>query len=130
MREIGRGDRIFLVLSEKYWFSRFCMFELWETWRNAKLEAEEFRTRIRAFAHPSARLSDDAFFNRVMDHWEDECARLKALRVKRLSADDLYLMQVLGFLVVALPEIRAAIRDTVREKDPGRYVEWALGDLA
>ncbi|MFL9829181.1 toll/interleukin-1 receptor domain-containing protein, partial [Rhodoplanes sp. SY1] len=36
MRRLGGGDRVFVVLSEKYLRSRNCMFELSEVWRNSR----------------------------------------------------------------------------------------------
>ena len=35
MQRIGRADRVFIVLSEKYLKSPYCMFELFEIWRNS-----------------------------------------------------------------------------------------------
>ena len=33
MQRIGRGDQVFLILSDKYLRSPFCVFELLEVWR-------------------------------------------------------------------------------------------------
>jgi internalin A len=57
MQRIGRGDRIFVVLSDKYLKSPFCMFELSEVWRRCQEEDDVFLERIRVnwrlkkFAH-------------------------------------------------------------------------------
>src|SRR5262249_12277822 len=47
MKRLGAGDRVFVILSDKYFKSAYCMFELFEIWRNSRMEPEEFRRRIR-----------------------------------------------------------------------------------
>ncbi len=47
MRAIGRGDRVLVMLSDKYLKSPFCMFELFEIWRNSRQEEEDFLRRCR-----------------------------------------------------------------------------------
>lgn len=56
MKKIGAGDRIFVILSEKYLKSPNCMFELSEIWRNSGHEGREFLDRVRIFALPDAKL--------------------------------------------------------------------------
>jgi internalin A len=38
MRRIGSGDRIFVIMSDKYLRSPHCMFELSEIWRTSRQE--------------------------------------------------------------------------------------------
>ena len=57
MQRIGRADRVFIVLSEKYLKSPYCMFELFEIWRNNRADSALFAERIRAFTLPSARIA-------------------------------------------------------------------------
>ena len=47
MRRIGQGDRVFVVLSDKYLRSPYCMFELSELWRTSQAEGEKFLRRVR-----------------------------------------------------------------------------------
>jgi hypothetical protein len=35
MQRIGRADRVFAVLRDKYLKSPYCMFKLFEVWRNS-----------------------------------------------------------------------------------------------
>jgi internalin A len=56
MAPIGRGDRVFVVFSDKYLKSPFCMYELFEVWRNCRGEGREFLDRIRVFTLPSAKI--------------------------------------------------------------------------
>jgi internalin A len=50
MRQIGAGDRIFVILSDKYLRSPFCMFELSEIWRTSKQRGKGFLDRVRIYA--------------------------------------------------------------------------------
>ena len=43
MQGLAKGDRVFVVLSDKYLKSPNCMYELMEVWRNCKLEPEALR---------------------------------------------------------------------------------------
>ncbi|MGB5084738.1 MAG: leucine-rich repeat domain-containing protein [Methylocystis silviterrae] len=49
MKEIGEGDRIFVILSDKYLKSPFCMFELFEIWRNSRQDEAAFLKRCRVY---------------------------------------------------------------------------------
>ena len=42
MRQLGKGDKkVFVILSDKYLRSPFCMFELFEVWQNSSGEPDE-----------------------------------------------------------------------------------------
>ena len=56
MQRLGSGDRVFVILSDKYLKSPYCMYELLEVWRNSKMADEEFRRRIRVFRLPDAKM--------------------------------------------------------------------------
>ena len=79
MRRIGRGDRVFVILSDKYLKSPACMFELSEIWRNSRLEGEEFVQRVRAFTLPCARIweSEDRLGYAI--HWKNRYGKLEDL---------------------------------------------------
>ena len=55
-KDIGRGDRVFIILSDKYLKSPFCMIELFEIWRNSRQEEEEFLKRCRVFTLNDAQI--------------------------------------------------------------------------
>jgi internalin A len=55
MKRIGRGDRVFVILSDKYLRSPYCMFELSEIWRTSQQEGESFLKRVRIYALPDAK---------------------------------------------------------------------------
>ena len=49
MSRIAGGDRIFVVLSDKYLKSAYCMHELLDVWRNCREDDAEFIKRTRAY---------------------------------------------------------------------------------
>ena len=59
MQKLGAGDRVFVILSDKYLKSPYCMYELLEVWRNCKQEDEEFR-RPHPGLPPAGRRDADA----------------------------------------------------------------------
>ena len=54
MQRIGAGGRVFVILSDKYLRSGFCMYELFEIWRNSKWDDQDFLGRVRVYALPDA----------------------------------------------------------------------------
>jgi internalin A len=69
MQRIGRGDRVFVVLSDKYLRSSYCMFELFEVWRNSRADRAEFLNTVRAFTLPGATISTALERLPYADHW-------------------------------------------------------------
>jgi internalin A len=49
MRRIGAGDRVFVILSDKYLRSPHCMFELSEIWRTSRQETPALLDRVRVY---------------------------------------------------------------------------------
>jgi internalin A len=79
MDRIGRGNRVFVVLSEKYLKSPYCMFELLEVWRNARQEDTEFLKRVRIFSLPDAKIRTAVDRAHCAIHWKTESGKLEAL---------------------------------------------------
>ncbi len=79
MHRLAQGDRVFVILSEKYLRSIYCMTELYEIWFNCRGKDHIFLSRIRVFALPDTKIS--TLFQRV-EHaawWKQQHARVKAL---------------------------------------------------
>jgi internalin A len=55
MQAIGTGDLIFVILSDKYLKSEYCMNELFEIWRYSRHDEQDFFRRVRIFALEDAR---------------------------------------------------------------------------
>jgi hypothetical protein len=72
MRRIGAGDRIFVILSDKYLRSLYCMFELSEIWRTSKQEGRAFLKRVRVYALPDAKVWEPKDWVDWAIYWKQE----------------------------------------------------------
>ena len=70
MKDIGKGDCVFVILSDKYLKSPFCMFELFEIWRNSRQDEEDFLKRCRVFTLDDAQIWDLMGRVRYATHWK------------------------------------------------------------
>jgi len=92
MRRLAQGDRVFVILSEKYLQSAFCVGELCTVWRNCRELDDEFRQRVRVFVQDDARIATIPDRRRHVLWWQKQ---FKA--INDLMAED--------------PEIPLPIRD-------------------
>jgi hypothetical protein len=74
VRKIGEGDRIIVFLSDSYLRSPYCMYELYEIWRNNRQGKATFLNSVRFFTidgarirEPEDRLKHTAFWLRQRD---------------------------------------------------------------
>jgi hypothetical protein len=79
MRRIGGGDRVFVILSDKYLRSEYCMFELNEVWRTSRQEGKAFLDRVRIYALPDVDISKPADRVKWAVHWKQEHDVLEGL---------------------------------------------------
>jgi internalin A len=79
MQRLGRGDRVFVVLSDKYLKSPYCMYELFEVWRNCRQDDEEFLSRIRVYALPDAKIWSPLERAQLVVYWKVESQKLEVL---------------------------------------------------
>jgi internalin A len=78
MKRIGRGDRIFVILSDKYLRSPYCMFELSEIWRTSQQEGEAFLNRVRIYALPDAKIFQPEDWVDWSIYWKKEHDNLES----------------------------------------------------
>ncbi len=69
MDRIGESQRVFVILSEKYLKSEFCMYELWSIWKNCKQNPEQFLSRIRVYKLPCANISKTSDQLKCAAYW-------------------------------------------------------------
>ncbi len=101
MKQIARGDVIFVFLSDKYLKSPWCMFELFEIWRVNRQDESEFLNRVRVYvlqdvkiSAPSDRLKYAGFWKQQHDQLRSDIDKvgvdavgLEDLRVYRLMQE-------------------------------------------
>ena len=86
MKRLGAGDRVvFVILSDKYLKSPYCMYELLEVWRNCKAEMKCFAAHP---GPPSAGCQDDdsARAGACAKYWKEQFTELDAF-VREEGAD-------------------------------------------
>jgi internalin A len=72
MQRIGAGDRVFVIMSDKYLRSPYCMFELSEVWRTSRQEGKAFLERVRIYALPNTTIFDPNDWADWAIHWKKE----------------------------------------------------------
>jgi len=79
MQQIAEGQRVYVVLSQKYLRSPFCMFELHEIYRECGQRDDEFQRRVRVITLPDADIFDPLARVAHAQRWRKERDRLDAL---------------------------------------------------
>lgn len=72
MTDIGKANFVIVAISDEYLRSRFCMYELYEIYRNAGLNKEEFARRIFPIRLEDIELSNQDIVNGYVDFWQAE----------------------------------------------------------
>jgi len=72
MTAIGEGDLIVIGLSEKYFKSKYCMWELCEVWRNSKNNKKLFIPKILPLLIEKLDLGSIDLLSRYMDYWTEQ----------------------------------------------------------
>jgi TIR domain len=79
MERLVRGNRVFIVLSDKYLKSPYCMYELASVWRNSRQDDEEFLRRIRVFTLDDAKIWTPRDRALCAAYWRNESEELEAI---------------------------------------------------
>jgi len=78
MRRIGQGDRVFVIISDKYLKSPYCMYELFEIWRVSRQESAEFLRRVRVYGTDCAKFSEPRQRLSYALYWKQEHEALRS----------------------------------------------------
>ena len=76
MKQIGRGEFVVTVISDKYLKSPNCMFELLEVFRKSNSEPEEFRRKIVPVVLSDADIYDPITRLDYVEFWVEKCQKL------------------------------------------------------
>ena len=76
MREIERRSSL-IFLSDKYLRSPYCMFELFELWRNSRQNKEEFLRRVRFFTIDGTKIQKPSEWLEYAKFWKRERDELR-----------------------------------------------------
>jgi internalin A len=121
MQKLGAGDRVFVILSEKYLRSPYCMYELLEVWRTSKMEDKVFRQRIRVYRLPDAKMSSPLERALCAKYWKEQFTELDAV-VRQHGADllgpaDFKRYKLMQDFAHRVGDMLALIADTLQPAD-------------
>jgi internalin A len=132
MSALAQGDRVFIFLSDKYLKSEFCMFELFETWRNCRHAEEEFAKRVRLYRLDDANIftiTDRLKCARFWRKQHDElAAELKAGHPSDLGVSDFKRFKLMQDFAHHVGDILAAFADTVNPREFNDFVPYGFDD--
>ena len=131
MQGLAKGDRVFLVLSDKYLKSPNCMYELMEVWRNCKLEPEALRERIRVYRTTDAAMLRPIERVGYAKYWRDQFRELDAVvheDPSLLGKADFERFRLIQEFAHHVGDILALIADTLMPKDLDELDKYGFDD--
>ena len=132
MSRLARGDRIFIVLSDKYLKSAYCMHELFDVWRNCREDDVEFIKRTRIFTLPCAKISKPLERAQYAIHWREKFGEIEAV-VKAhgqlvLSDEDNAEYRLMTRFVNETANVLKLVQDILKPKSFDEFVTHGFDD--
>jgi internalin A len=132
MRRIGRGDRVFVILSDKYLRSAFCMFELCEIWFHSRRDEADFLRRVRVYALPDAEAATPLQRARLAAWWKTQHDEIAALIKEHgagiLATEDFQRFKDMEMFCHHVPGILATLFDTVQPRSFEALEQYGFDD--
>ena len=132
MKEIGSGDRVFVFLSDKYLKSPYCMFELFEMWRNNRQNEAEFLDRVRLITLDDAKIWEIEDRLGYASYWEEKHdkldAALKGKHATLLGDTDFRSFRLMGEFAHHVGNILALFADTVQPRTFDDFLKYGFDD--
>jgi internalin A len=133
MGRIGAGDRIFVILSDKYLRSPHCMFELNEIWRNSKQDREVFLQRVRIYALPDTKIWDPIDWTDWAIHWKEKYnelnERARQHGVEILGEPGYRRLRQMQNFYTQVSDILGTLADIVQPRSMDQLREYGFRDL-
>ena len=77
MQRLSEGDRVFIFISDKYLKSQYCMYELFQMWRNRRQDKAEFLRHVRVFTIDGSNISSPSDWLAYTKYWKMEREKLR-----------------------------------------------------
>jgi internalin A len=133
MQRLAGGDRVFVILSDKYLRSPYCMYELLEIWRKCAGEEEKFLDRIRVYVITGTNIFSLSERAQYAIHWQQEYEKVDKLIhdhgpdvVGRRGFQEYKLM---GDFRRWVAEILETVADRLQPRDFEDLAKYGLYDL-
>jgi internalin A len=133
MRRIGRGDRVFVVLGNEYLRSPYCMFELFEVWRNSRVDPHAFVERVRAYTLPGTKILttldrlEHAIYGKEQFEALEAVAKSHGLGI--LGENDVRQFKMMQDFASRVSEILATVADVLQPRGFDALEQHLLNDL-
>lgn len=132
MQRIGRSDQVFVILSDKYLKSPYCMFELFEVWRNARNDDEEFLRKVRVYSLPCANIFNLRGRAQYAVHWKREYDELNTMLQEVgpgiLGESDFKQFKLMQQFALQVGDILGTVTDVLQPRSFEELERWGLGD--
>ncbi|MGZ8951122.1 MAG: leucine-rich repeat domain-containing protein [Methylobacter sp.] len=132
MRRIGQGDRVFVIISDKYLKSPNCMYELFEIWRNSHQETDEFLQRVRIYSTSCARIFSVGDRLNYAVHWKNEHDAIKAAinehGAEVLGVEDFKAFKRMDEFAGRVGDILAAVADVIHARKFEDLEQYGFND--
>jgi internalin A len=130
MDRIGKGavnGRVFVVLSDKYLKSAYCMHELFDVWRNCREDPKTFIDRTRVHVLASATIATPVERAQYVIYWQSNFKAIDALLKEHgqlvLSDDDNAEYRLMTRFVNETANVLKLVQDTLRPRTFEEFVK-------
>ena len=132
MEKIGEGHRVFIFLSHKYLRSPYCMFELFEVWRNNRQDSAEFLHHVRVFTVDGAKIGKADEWLNYTQYWQTERDKLQQTidRVGWMDAGEATIKAYKNMQKFAsqVSDVIALFADVVRPRTFEEFLKYGFDD--
>jgi len=125
MARLARGDRIVVILSDRYLKSRACMTELYEIWLQARAEDAAFLEKVRIFTHSGTKIFTPVDRARLAKHWADLYEEEKGV-LEYMGASDRVNHLALKKFAAHVGDILAVVADTLHPRTLDQLLDYCF----
>ena len=133
MARLSQGHRIFVVLSDKYLKSPYCMYELLEIWRHCFQDEGKFLDRIRILVLPDAKVFSIIGRLQYATFWHEKRMEIesasKVYDITRLGMRDFKELKMMQKFSNEVGDILSAVADKIQARTFEEFEANALEDL-
>jgi internalin A len=133
MQRLAGGDRVFVILSDKYLHSPYCMYELLEIWRKCQGEEEKFLDRIRVYVIPGTKIFSVLDRAQYAIHWQQEYDKIDRLIHDHgpnvVGPRGFQEYKLMGDFHRWVAEILETVADRLQPRDFEALAKYGLDDL-
>ena len=132
MNRLARGDRVIVVLSDKYLKSPFCMTELYEIWIQSRGEEGRFLKRVRVYTQDDSliwSIENRAFY---AVHWKVEYEKIDAITKEHgfnvLGDQDKIRFGLMAKFHIHIGDMLNALTDVLQPRSLDDLVNYSFDD--